>query len=519
MKKQDNQPDDLADIREHIIGLGEKSIRKSYYPELQEKLVDLERFKTLLDQSNDAIFLTNVPSGRLLYVSKSAYTQIGYTESECYSLTMYDIVPENVGELDRILSAKTDSIIFDALLLKRSGEKRPYELNMHMVTFKNRKYVVAVARDTTERKNADEALRESERRFRQLADFSPMPIALYDVNENINYLNSKFIETFGYTLEDIPDLNSWWPLAYPDPAYRQEILEKWTRHVENAVRELKEITPMEAMVTCKDGSIRYIEFYGTIIGNQKMVILQDITEHKQAEKELINAKTQAELYLDIMGHDINNINQTAMGFLEIADNKLHEDGKLCIEDSELLTRPIESLKNSAKLIENLRKIQKEKSHAYKIESISVNEFLNDVIKQFSPVAGRDVKINFQPACECDVLANPLLKDVFSNLVGNAIKHSKGSLTINISTSVVHAYNKLCCRISIEDNGLGIPDERKASLFDFSKAIRQKIAGKGLGLYLVKTLVDDFHGKLMVEDRVPADHTKGARFVVMLPVAE
>lgn len=387
MKPSDRQARN-AELRKKIIGFGEKSFRKSYYPELQMKLEDLERYKTLLDQSNDAIFLMEVPTGRFLDVSESACRQIGYTEEECTTKTMYDLVPDK-EELYKIFSGKVETLVIDTILRKSCDDKVPYEVNMRRVRFGNKDYVVAIARD--------------------------------------------------------------------------------------------------------------------------------ISQRKQAEKELLEAKTQAELYLDIMGHDINNINQTVMGFLEIADTKLHETGKLGIEDSELLTRPIESLKNSAKLIENLRKIQKERSHVYKIEPVSINRVIEEVVKQFSPIAGRDVKIGFRPESDCYVLANPLLKDVFSNLLGNAIKHSKGPLTINISTTLIRVQGKLCCRTSIEDNGPGIPDKRKASLFDFSKAFRQKIAGKGLGLYLVKTLVDDFHGKVRVEDRVPGDHTKGAKFVVLLPV--
>jgi signal transduction histidine kinase len=72
------------------------------------------------------------------------------------------------------------------------------------------------------------------------------------------------------------------------------------------------------------------------------------------------------------------------------------------------------------------------------------------------------------------------------------------------------------RVGISDNGPGIPDELKKKLFGRSQRGPTKTTGRGLGLYLVKELVDDFHGKVWVEDRVPEDYTKGSRFVVMLP---
>jgi len=69
-------------LRERIIGLGEHSIRKSYYPELQERLAELEKFRSLLDQSNDAIFLVQIPSGILMDVNESACSQLGYKKDD-----------------------------------------------------------------------------------------------------------------------------------------------------------------------------------------------------------------------------------------------------------------------------------------------------------------------------------------------------------------------------------------------------------------------------------------------------
>ena len=71
--------DDWDSIREKIIGLGEQSIRKSYYPELQQRLSELERFRALLDETNEAIFLSEVPSRRFADVNNSASQQLGYS--------------------------------------------------------------------------------------------------------------------------------------------------------------------------------------------------------------------------------------------------------------------------------------------------------------------------------------------------------------------------------------------------------------------------------------------------------
>ncbi len=246
-----------------------------------------------------------------------------------------------------------------------------------------------------------------------------------------------------------------------------------------------------------------------------VVIFNDITERKQAETELLESKAQAELYVDIMGHDINNIDQAIMGYLEIALDTLNVPE----EQKELLEKPVELVKSSARLIENVKKLQRLKAGEIPYEKVDAGKVLFDVITEFSTVPGRTVAINYQPVTGYMVIANALLKDVFYNIVGNAIKHSKGPLTINIEALKTEENGLKYVRFDIEDNGPGISDELKKKLFREGKMDKFKAERRGLGLQLVNVLVHIFMGKVWVEDRVPGDHTKGSRFVVMLPEAE
>jgi len=72
---------------------------------------------------------------------------------------------------------------------------------------------------------------------------------------------------------------------------------------------------------------------------------------------------------------------------------------------------------------------------------------------------------------------------------------------------------------VEDNGPGIPDILKARIFNRFERGDTKAHGKGLGLYIVRSLIEDYHGRVWVEDRVPGDHAKGARFVIMIPAID
>jgi signal transduction histidine kinase len=116
------------------------------------------------------------------------------------------------------------------------------------------------------------------------------------------------------------------------------------------------------------------------------------------------------------------------------------------------------------------------------------------------------------------MANELLRDVFSNLVGNAIKHSTGPLAINIDLTCTPESNEHFCQVAIEDNGPGIPDTMKEQIMGPHRRITTG-QSRGIGLYLVRTLIDDYQGKIRVEDRIKGDHKKGTRFVVSLPAVE
>ena len=118
-----------------------------------------------------------------------------------------------------------------------------------------------------------------------------------------------------------------------------------------------------------------------------------------------------------------------------------------------------------------------------------------------------------------MIANPLLKDIFKNLLDNAVKHCEDPVRISVNVSRAEQNGSSYYQVAVEDNGHGVPDDKKAEIFNRLKRGETKARGTGLGLYIVKTLVEGFGGSVRVEDRVPGDHTKGARFVVMLPAVD
>ncbi len=133
---------------------------------------------------------------------------------------------------------------------------------------------------------ADANLRKSERRFRRLIHEAPLPLALIDKNDQFTELNARFVQVFGYTLEELPTLAHWWPLAYPDPSYRASVIERRTAAVARAVAAGTDVEPLEYLITCKDGTQRTMVTSGIAIDDDLLITFYDITDRKQAEEAM-----------------------------------------------------------------------------------------------------------------------------------------------------------------------------------------------------------------------------------------
>jgi PAS domain S-box-containing protein len=133
----------------------------------------------------------------------------------------------------------------------------------------------------------EETLQKSKESLDQLIQGSSIPMVITSGPEQkIITINRKFTDVFGYTLEDLPDVEHWWPLAYPDHAYREALRIEWSARILKAIETHTDIKPMEAMVTCRDGSIKIVEVSFSSIGDRNLVTLVDITDRHLAEQAL-----------------------------------------------------------------------------------------------------------------------------------------------------------------------------------------------------------------------------------------
>jgi len=240
-------------------------------------------------------------------------------------------------------------------------------------------------------------------------------------------------------------------------------------------------------------------------------------ERKRAEAELEKSRAESEVYLDLMGHDINNMNQVAAGYTEIAMQKLDSGGILDSNDLYLLSKTMDMLNISSMLIENVGKIRRVKTGELNVEEIDLAKMIAELRSTNFKAPGKNVAIQYEVDDNCVILANGLIRDIFYNLIGNAIKHSDSpNIKVDVDVKRIDMNGTRYCRISVADYGPGITDEIKARIFKRLERGNTKAMGKGLGLYLVKTLAERFNGHVWVEDRVPGDRRKGSRFIVLLP---
>ncbi len=133
-------------------------------------------------------------------------------------------------------------------------------------------------------KHSREALRESERKYKSWTDSSPNGLSVIDKGDTFEYVNARFTEILGYTLEDIPTGRDWFGKAYPDPEYRQKALASWKE--DGSARERK-LRPRVFTVTCKNGSTKEILFRRVDLADgRRLVSYEDITDRKLAEQAL-----------------------------------------------------------------------------------------------------------------------------------------------------------------------------------------------------------------------------------------
>jgi signal transduction histidine kinase len=243
---------------------------------------------------------------------------------------------------------------------------------------------------------------------------------------------------------------------------------------------------------------------------------KDMADNIVAAREKIQGeKTYADMYIDVMGHDINNLNQAILSHLEIVRHydQLNPTQQECIDGA------IAATKESAAIIRNVRAIQAATEGGPKIQKVDIDQAIQECIKETPLPESKKVTINYTPRKGLRVEAAPSIKLAFCNVLRNSIKYSGAEVNVDIVVREETRNGKKYYVTTVTDDGSGIPEETKETLFTRFRQDSTVPPGKGLGLYTAKVLVEQSGGSIRMENRVPENYRKGTRVIITLPVAE
>lgn len=228
---------------------------------------------------------------------------------------------------------------------------------------------------------------------------------------------------------------------------------------------------------------------------------ETIREYSDALEEQVRERTadlqesteRANLYLDVLTHDINNMTNTASLYADLLLEELEGEPR---EYTEKVHR---SLQKSTQIIRNVNTIRQIHEERAALAPVVLDEVIRAEIGHHP-----DTSIRYA-GTDVHVLADGLLSEIFTNLIGNAAKF--GGQDLEITIRVEEREDE--ARVTVEDTGPGIPDAMKGQLFSrFTRGGSEK-SGRGLGLYICRMLVERYGGRIWVEDRVPGEPEHGA----------
>ncbi|WP_230740780.1 PAS domain S-box protein [Methanooceanicella nereidis] len=246
----------------------------------------------------------------------------------------------------------------------------------------------------------------------------------------------------------------------------------------------------------------------TRLSNQLALGISKLT----SDQELINSKERAEMYVELLCRDINSINRSSMAILEDVKKISYIKEK----DKALVEKLLENLGKSIKIVDGVKNIQQVQRSELSMQYYDLHDVISECISSIEPVQEKRLSVSYNGKPGSFVYASPQIKEIFMNIFDNAIKHSDQDVNVKVDIVRIEEDERTYHRISIEDDGRGIPGELKDRLFQKMVPGSKKAAGKGLGLLMVRTFTEKFGGRVWVEDRIDGDHTKGCRFVVLIP---
>ncbi|MBV9230800.1 MAG: PAS domain S-box protein [Chloroflexi bacterium] len=488
-------------------------------------------FRALIEQSIDAIALMT-PEGIITYASPSTERLIGYTLDEFVGTNALTLVfPEDLErilpELTRLLERPGDSISLEYRLRHKDGSWRWMEaIATNQLQNPMIRAFVGNYRDITDRKKAEEQLRESEKRAREserkylsLVESDIFGVIVTDAYGQIYEANDHFVHMLGYGREELLSGNvGWWQLTAPEYQKEQEGLVT-TFAITGVVH------PWEKEYIRKDGSRLPVLVAGALIDQENeraVMVVLDISDRKAAER-------RKQEFLSMVSHELRTPLQGILGALELA--RMHVDRlprSLTPEIEDLaskldvvLQRANLQLGIEKRLVEALLDVSRMEQHVFELALTTCN--LIDIVQEVVSAQQRvgvqpPLRLILPPQEQILITADSdRIGQVLINYLTNAFKYAPINQEVVVGVEMEGAN----VRVLVRDQGPGLTALQRQQVWErFYRAgtsvnRRTEPGGLGLGLYIAKLIVEQHRGQVGVES-TPGE---GSTFWFTLPVSD
>ena len=492
--------------------------------------------QSVVVNTNDAVIVTeaesiDAPGPRILYVNE-AFTRItGYKPEEVLGKTprILQGAKTDQAQLQKVRSAlsRWESITVEVINYCKDGSEFWNEFSLVPVANAKGWYThwIAVQRDTTERKQVEQALRQSEERFRSLIENALDIIMILDPDGTIGYVSPSVEKVLGYAVTELVGENVNAFIHQEDLPIAQSFPQVTLRDRLTNNNQAEILNPIEFRHRHQDGSWRILEaisqpFADSAATLRVMVNARDITERKrldeiwlalEREKELSALKTR---FFSMASHEFRTPLSTALAAAQVLENSQQE-----WDNTEKRLRNLhriqDSVRNMVQLLDDILTINRAETGklAFNPKPLALEAYCRHFVEEMQLSAGNLHQLTFscQGNSQHVALDEKLLRSMLSNLLSNAIKYSpQGG---NISFSLEFQSDNLI--IQVQDQGIGILLEDQKQLFEpFHRGKNVKtISGTGLGLVVVKKCVDLHQGNISIRSEVG----RGTTCVINIPL--
>lgn len=490
-------------------------------------------YSKIVQEAYDGIALSC--DGKITVANNSFAKIFGYNNgSELINKEIIDLVSNEdilkVAEYLRLLERKKNAPSrFDFLGKTKENLNIHTELSVSSFEVDKKIYLVMIARDVSERIRTQRAIKESEEKYRNITENIDDFLFTYErigLTMRPIFCTSSIQKVTGYTQTDfLSDSKLFLKVLHPDDF--KVIKPKLSNLLKSRIQLSSEF---EFRIINKQGNIVWVRAKINLIRSgtgriQKIYgLVSDITFRKRAEQELkkstenlIKLNETKDRFISIISHDLRTPFSSILGFTdllinddELTDEERKQYVKYIQESSKSMLSLVNSLLDWTRLQTGRIKFEPEKADVHKIITDSVNALKGSAIQK-----GIDIETQLNPNLYLFV-DKSLITQVFNNLISNAIKFTNrgGKITITSNPNSASRF----VQFTISDTGIGIKEEDLPKLFNVdSKFTSEGTAGEkgsGLGLSLVKEIVEKHGGSISVESKIGI----GSKFIFTLPIA-